>query len=288
MVESTGDDAGCVVADMRLFEIPEELQDAVRSSWRNRQQDLYGRFDLLWDGNGPPKMLECVSFLEFDLACMQVTTLGARVCNRRYNGDTATVILESGPAQRAWLESKRQRLGKQSQLLHHLDQFNSIEKELSAAWSVPQETIRILTCVFKRTDALFEVWLCCTQLYSQYGLLANAVLCRPRVFGDLRSNLFILHQNDGKEHGGGGEVCAETASARCMKETLKWLLMQETATARFLANTARASPGLLADVHAAPIDDFNMYSNGNVRADWLQYTSEDVRKSCVFVWCQNR
>ena len=48
----------CYIIDMRLFEIPEELHDAVRSSWRNRQQDLYGRFDLLWDGNGPPKMLE--------------------------------------------------------------------------------------------------------------------------------------------------------------------------------------------------------------------------------------
>jgi glutathionylspermidine synthase len=51
-----------------------------------------------------------------------------------YNGDTATVILESGPAQRAWLESKRQRAGEQGQSLYHLQQFNSIEKELKAAW----------------------------------------------------------------------------------------------------------------------------------------------------------
>ena len=44
-----------VVADktdslMDLFEVPQELRAAVRSSWRNRQQDLLGRFDLLYDG----------------------------------------------------------------------------------------------------------------------------------------------------------------------------------------------------------------------------------------------
>jgi hypothetical protein len=34
----------------------------------------------------------------------------------------------------AWLESKRQRAGEQGQSLYHLQQFNSIEKELKAAW----------------------------------------------------------------------------------------------------------------------------------------------------------
>ena len=40
-----------------------------------------GRFDLAWDGVNDPKMLE-------------------------YNADTPSILLESGPIQKEWFESK--------------------------------------------------------------------------------------------------------------------------------------------------------------------------------------
>ena len=69
-----------VVADpdlMDKFEIPPILREAVRVSWVQRKPDLLGRFDLFYDGNEPPKMLE-------------------------YNGDTPTLLLESAKAQADW------------------------------------------------------------------------------------------------------------------------------------------------------------------------------------------
>jgi glutathionylspermidine synthase len=61
------------------FGVPEPLWEAVRVSWRERQPDLAGRFDLLWDGEGAPKLAE-------------------------YNADTPTVLVESARPQREWLE----------------------------------------------------------------------------------------------------------------------------------------------------------------------------------------
>ena len=43
-----------------------------------------GRFDLIYDGSGPPKMLE-------------------------YNADTPTVMLESGPVQADWLSDRQKK-----------------------------------------------------------------------------------------------------------------------------------------------------------------------------------
>ena len=63
---------------MHLFEIPEVLWPMVRKSWKERKTDLMGRMDLAWDGTGPPKLLE-------------------------YNGDTPSVIVESGAAQFDWM-----------------------------------------------------------------------------------------------------------------------------------------------------------------------------------------
>jgi glutathionylspermidine synthase len=73
-----------VVADdvlLTMFEIPNELWPAVRKSWREKKPDLLGRFDLAWDGNGPPKLLE-------------------------YNGDTPSVLVESALSQKNWQKDK--------------------------------------------------------------------------------------------------------------------------------------------------------------------------------------
>lgn len=67
---------------MELFEIPRDMWPAVRKSWEMKQSDMLGRMDFAWDGKGPPKLLE-------------------------YNGDTPSVLVESGAASLSWMEEMR-------------------------------------------------------------------------------------------------------------------------------------------------------------------------------------
>ncbi|KAF0692646.1 Aste57867_16285 [Aphanomyces stellatus] len=94
-----------------VFEIPENLRAAVRASWAARERDLLGRFDLIWDGRGPPKMLE-------------------------YNADTPTILVETAVGQRLWWRHVMEE--------HDSDTwcFNSIEHQLIHAWRhvVPPKT----------------------------------------------------------------------------------------------------------------------------------------------------
>ena len=57
---------------MQMFNLNRLLWPAIKKSWEDRQTDLMGRFDLAWDGENDPKMLE-------------------------YNADTPSILLESGP-----------------------------------------------------------------------------------------------------------------------------------------------------------------------------------------------
>ncbi len=61
--------------------IPEEHCDLVADSWRRNEPELYGRFDLVYDGIGPAKLLE-------------------------YNADTPTSLYESASFQWSWLEDQ--------------------------------------------------------------------------------------------------------------------------------------------------------------------------------------
>jgi glutathionylspermidine synthase len=88
------------------FGIPEELWPAVRKSWRLRDTDLIGRFDLLWDGEGDPKLAE-------------------------YNADTPTVLVEAGAAQRDWCRDVHPDKG----------QFNVLDEALEAAWRSVAEAL---------------------------------------------------------------------------------------------------------------------------------------------------
>lgn len=63
---------------MTRIGIPSSFHEAVRSSWKNGEKDLYGRFDFSYDGNGPAKLLE-------------------------FNCDTPSALLESALMQKAWL-----------------------------------------------------------------------------------------------------------------------------------------------------------------------------------------
>lgn len=79
--------------------IPERFVDTIIRSWDMDEPTLYGRFDLAWNGSGPPKLLE-------------------------YNADTPTALLEASVVQWFWLQDTRPAA----------DQFNSIHEKLIAFW----------------------------------------------------------------------------------------------------------------------------------------------------------
>ena len=81
--------------------IPEHAWDLIRNSWRNHEPSLYGRFDLVYDGKGPAKMLE-------------------------YNADTPTSLYEAAVFQWVWLEDCMA----QKKLPAGADQYNSLHEKL--------------------------------------------------------------------------------------------------------------------------------------------------------------
>jgi glutathionylspermidine synthase len=82
-----------------LFHIPQAVRQHIRDAWEKEPPSIYGRFDLMYNGNGPPKLLE-------------------------YNANTPTSLLEAAVIQWYWLEDAMK--GK--------DQFNSIHEKLIAKW----------------------------------------------------------------------------------------------------------------------------------------------------------
>lgn len=81
--------------------IPEMARPLIEASWKGGHKNLYGRFDLAYNGveGSPIKVLE-------------------------YNADTPTSLLEASVVQWQWL----------SQVMPDGDQFNSIHEKLIAAW----------------------------------------------------------------------------------------------------------------------------------------------------------
>lgn len=79
--------------------IPPQAWEAIESSWKVGEKNLYGRLDLAGDGSAPPKLLE-------------------------YNADTPTALFEAAVVQWDWLEATRP----------DADQFNSIHERLIEAW----------------------------------------------------------------------------------------------------------------------------------------------------------
>ena len=79
--------------------IPMAAVPSILGSWERDDFSLYGWFDLSYDGEGPPKLLE-------------------------YNADTPTALVEAAVAQWFWVEETHK----------GADQFNSIHERLIAAW----------------------------------------------------------------------------------------------------------------------------------------------------------
>src|ERR1700741_4398805 len=81
------------------FGIPAWAADEVARSLAERPPSIYGRFDLWYDGSGPPKLLE-------------------------YNADTPTALVEASIVQWYWLEDTRPQY----------DQWNSLHERLVDGW----------------------------------------------------------------------------------------------------------------------------------------------------------
>ncbi|HLK08288.1 MAG TPA: glutathionylspermidine synthase family protein, partial [Candidatus Angelobacter sp.] len=94
--------AGQFIIDKNRFtdlNIPETAVPAIKEAWEEEPPAIYGRFDLAYDGSGPPKLLE-------------------------YNADTPTSLVEAAVIQWQWLED----------CFPGSDQFNSIHERLISKW----------------------------------------------------------------------------------------------------------------------------------------------------------
>jgi glutathionylspermidine synthase len=90
---------------LRRLAVPETAWEYIAASWRRKDKDLYGRFDLRYDGRSPPKLYE-------------------------FNADTPTALFEAAVFQWTWLEQNSAR----GALPKDADQFNSIHDKLIAAF----------------------------------------------------------------------------------------------------------------------------------------------------------
>lgn len=81
------------------LEIPAEAVPLIEWAWNEEPPALYGRFDMLYNGSAPPKLLE-------------------------YNADTPTSLLEAAVIQWYWLQD----------VYKEADQFNSLHEKLIAKW----------------------------------------------------------------------------------------------------------------------------------------------------------
>ncbi len=92
-VVQTGEEA------LERLRVPRVAWEAIAASWHAGEKNLYGRFDLAYGGEGPPKLLE-------------------------YNADTPTALFEAAVVQWDWLH----------EVWPDRDQFNSIHERLIEAW----------------------------------------------------------------------------------------------------------------------------------------------------------
>jgi glutathionylspermidine synthase len=93
-------------AMMAKLGVPDAFHGFVRESWTRGDRNLYGRFDLAYDGSGPAKLLE-------------------------YNADTPTSLFEAAVFQWSWLEDQMAA----GVLPTGSDQFNSLHERLVQAFA---------------------------------------------------------------------------------------------------------------------------------------------------------
>jgi glutathionylspermidine synthase len=125
------------------FHIPAAVRPLIRKAWENEPPSIYGRFDLMYNGTSPPKLLE-------------------------YNANTPTSLLEASVIQWYWhLDTK---IGK--------DQFNSIHEKLIAQWREIQPYLKPNRLCFTSMDNA-EDWTTVTYLRDtaeQAGIHTSALV----------------------------------------------------------------------------------------------------------------
>jgi glutathionylspermidine synthase len=89
------------------FHIPAAARPLIRDAWEKEPPSIYGRFDLMYDGSAPAKLLE-------------------------YNANTPTSLLEASVIQWYWHLDQ----------MPGTDQFNSIHEKLIAQWREIQPYIK--------------------------------------------------------------------------------------------------------------------------------------------------
>src|SRR5262245_2875059 len=90
---------------LRALRIPERYWTLIAASWQRRDKNLYGRFDLSYDGRAPAKLLE-------------------------YNADTPTAVFETAVFQWHWLEQAIAR----GIVPKTADQYNALHERLIEGW----------------------------------------------------------------------------------------------------------------------------------------------------------
>jgi glutathionylspermidine synthase len=163
---------GHVIENGRLdeFDIPAPFHDFVARSWEHDEHTIYGRFDLSYDGKGPPKLLE-------------------------YNADTPTALLEAAVVQWFWFQDLLASAGWTDRESAPFDQFNSLHERLIEAWRRVKRELGGRVVFATLADALEDVM---TVTYlrdtaTQAGLKTEFLAVKDigwhagrRVFTDLR------------------------------------------------------------------------------------------------------
>jgi glutathionylspermidine synthase len=107
------------------FQIPDAAVESILDSWHKDEFTVVGRFDLCYNGKGPPKLLE-------------------------YNADTPTALLEAAVIQWYWLKDL------EPALPFAVDQFNSIHERLIEVWEVLRNAFPNCKLYFTATEDHLE------------------------------------------------------------------------------------------------------------------------------------
>ena len=156
--------AGEVIEKRRFDElkIPENARPLIERTWNEEPPSIYGRFDLAYDGQSPPKMLE-------------------------YNADTPTALYEAAVVQWKWLE----------EAFPSADQFNSIHERLIATWKELKPYLNGEPLHFASLDDAEDI---VTASYlrdtaSQAGIATDQLLV-PEIGWDHQRWLFVNEQSE--------------------------------------------------------------------------------------------
>ncbi len=148
------------------LEIPASLHAIIRDSWANDSWEFYGRFDLTFDRQGTPKLIE-------------------------YNADTPTGLLEASIIQWYWKED----------LFPRADQFNSIHeglvnrwKELMEARQVSRDLLHFTSVANHREDRMTVGYLAKT---AEEAGIATTFVPIKQIGWDRKKRCFIDEKNCG-------------------------------------------------------------------------------------------